>query len=191
MNPSVIESAKTAPANQMTATATVLFVDDYEALRNFVQSVLEQYGYRCTTAANAAEARGRLKEQTFDLAVLDVRMPGESGLDLAKYIRKEFPDIAVLMATGEDDLRVADSALKAGACGYLVKPFEANQLLINVASVLDRQRLEKENRQLRNELERLAKARTVEAQEVAQRSSQSTRDLPATPEKPGCPAVSL
>ncbi len=156
MNANLTESPKAATAAPMTAKAAVLFVDDYEAMRNFVKMVLERSDYRCTTAANSAEARRCLAEQTFDVAVVDVTMPGESGLALAKSIRTDYPNTAVLMATAIDDLRVADAALKAGAYGYLVKPFEANQLLINLAGVLDRRRLEREAQQQRKELERVS-----------------------------------
>jgi putative two-component system response regulator len=161
MNTRLAEFPKTTPADRKTATAAVLFVDDYEAMRTFVKAVLERNGYRCTAAANSAEARKCLGEQMFDLAVLDVTMPGESGLSLAKSIRTDYPHTAVMMATAIDDLRTADSALKAGVYGYLVKPFEANQLLINVAGVLDRRRLERESQQQRNELKRLVRTRTL------------------------------
>ena len=155
------EFPKAAPRDRKAATAAVLFVDDYEAMRTFVKVLLERSGYRCTSAANSAEARQCLSEQMFDLAVLDVTMPGESGLVLAKSIRTTYPNTAVLMATAVDDLRVAEAALKAGAYGYLVKPYEANQLLINVACVLDRRRLERAGQQQRNELKRLARTRTL------------------------------
>jgi putative two-component system response regulator len=158
------------PSSQ--AATSVLFVD--------VKLLLERRGYRCTTAANSAEARQRLSEQAFELAVVDIQMPGESGLDLAKSIRADYPNTAVLMATGIDDLRVADAALKAGAYGYLVKPFEENQLLINVAAVLDRRKLELENQQQQVELERLIKARAVEVQLAAERLSQNGENLQAT-----------
>jgi DNA-binding NtrC family response regulator len=157
------------------AATTVLLVDDYEAMRVFGKRVLEGSGYRCTTAANAVEARQYLCEQTFDLAVLDVNMPGESGLDLAKSIRADYPDTAVLMATGVDDLRAAASALKAGAYGYLVKPYEANHLLINVAGVLERRKLERQNQSLARLA--LLKAQLVFERRKLERESQPAAEL--------------
>ena len=81
-------------------------------------------------------------------------MPGESGLDFAHDVLADYPDTAVVMVTGADDRRHAETALAFGAYGYMLKPFKPNELLINVANALRRRALEIENREHREPLER-------------------------------------
>jgi putative two-component system response regulator len=131
----------------------VLIVDDDDRTRRLEADLLERNGYTCTLAASTAEARVQLTRESYDLALVDIRMPGESGLELAKTITAKHPDTATLMVTADDDPHVADSALEAGAYGYVVKPFQANELLINVASSLRRRKRERENRTKCEQLE--------------------------------------
>ena len=104
----------------------LLIVDDEEWVRRVECLTLESNGYCCTPAACPAEARERLQQRRFDLALVDVKMPGESGLELATDICRQAPGTAVLMVTGEDDPAIAKLALEIGTYGYLVKPFHLN-----------------------------------------------------------------
>ena len=90
-------------------------------------------------------------------------MPGESGLDFAQEVLADYPDTAVVMVTGADDRRDAETALANGAYGYMLKPFKPNELAINVANALRRRALEIENREQRNRLEQTVLERTVHA----------------------------
>ena len=76
----------------------------------------------------------------------DIRMPGESGIDLLTELTADFPDVAVVMTTGVDDPHIADVAFGIGAFGYMVKPFDTNELLISLASALHRRDLESAQR---------------------------------------------
>ncbi|MEX0611661.1 MAG: HD domain-containing phosphohydrolase [Pirellulales bacterium] len=145
----------------------VLVVDDEERLRQLEVRMLQGERYSCTTAASSAEARQCLLRQRFDLALVDVNMPGESGLSLAKFIRDEFPATATLIVTGLDDLKVAKQALEAGTYGYLVKPFEKNDLLIQVRAALIRRMREKADRDHRTQVEQTLEERTVSMLELS------------------------
>ncbi|HEV2756305.1 MAG TPA: HD domain-containing phosphohydrolase [Actinomycetota bacterium] len=142
--------------------AAVLLVDDEESFRAMLGRLLERAGYSCSAAADAPQARDALRHRSFDLVLADVDMPGTSGLDLAREIRTDYPDTAVVMVTGIDDTRVARAALELGAYGYVVKPFEANEILVEVASALRRRALEIENRAHRERLELMVRERTGE-----------------------------
>ena len=122
----------------------VLIVDDDSALRSWAQRTLSTQGYASEVAASTHEARDVLDREPFDVALLDVNMPGESGIELLARVRVEYPTMAVLMVTGEDDLGIATTAIELGAYGYLVKPVRAGELLINVANALHRRRREAE-----------------------------------------------
>ncbi|MEK6525425.1 MAG: HD domain-containing phosphohydrolase, partial [Nitrospirota bacterium] len=106
-------------------------------------------------------ARSRLEEEQFALILCDVNMPGESGLQLIKYVINEHPDTAAVMVTGLDDPQLANIALEVGAYGYIIKPFESNEVLINVANALRRRRLEIDNTAHREKLEQTVLQRTA------------------------------
>ena len=103
---------------------------------------MRESGYLCDTAGDADGARERLGAGSYELALLDVNMPGDSGIDLLTEIRREHPDVAVVMVTGEDSLELAMSAIELGAYGYLVKPVSQGVLTINIANALHRRRIE-------------------------------------------------
>jgi putative two-component system response regulator len=153
----------------VTEKIQVLIVDDEEPIRRTLRTLLEGHGYACTLSANAGEARRCLEEQPFALVLSDVNMPGESGLDLVRHIIGRYVDTAVMMVTGVDDPELANIALELGAYGYIIKPFEFNEILINVANALRRRRLEIENRTYRERLEYLVFERTMELREAVAR----------------------
>lgn len=155
----------------------ILVVDDDEQIRNSLPRLLELSGYSSTTASDAAEARLRLEEQEFALALIDVGMPGESGMQLLEYVSSECRGTAAVMVTGRDDPALATTALEIGAYGYIIKPFRANEMLINVANALLRRRLEIENREYRERLERLAGLRSEELWATIGRLEQAEQEL--------------
>ena len=116
----------------------LLIVDDEEPLRRWAERVMRGNGYTCEGAGDANEARERLKNDSYRLALLDVNMPGDSGIELLCEIRRDHPQVAVLMVTGEDSTELAMTAIELGAYGYLVKPVGAGELVINVANALHR-----------------------------------------------------
>jgi cyclic di-GMP phosphodiesterase len=133
--------------------AELLIVDDDVPLRHWAERVVTDGGYACESAGSAADARDRLEHDAFSLVLLDVRMPGESGMELLSHIRSSFPETAVVMVTGEDDQQLAMSAIEHGAYGYMVKPVRSGELLINVANALHRRRSERDRQQMVDTLE--------------------------------------
>jgi len=115
----------------------LLVVDDDERLRALLQRYLSSNGYRVTTAPGAAEARALMRSMEFDLLILDVMMPGESGLDLTTSVRKE-SSVPILMLTARGDPADRIAGLELGADDYLPKPFEPRELLLRINALLRR-----------------------------------------------------
>lgn len=126
----------------MSALEQILAVDDRPEVLRLIERALSE-DYECQLATNAAEARQYLGRKSFALALCDIELPGESGLDLAREILGRHPGTAVVMATGVEDPAVARAAFDLGAHGYLVKPFWPGQLLITAMNALRRRDLEK------------------------------------------------
>lgn len=145
---------------------SILVVDDEEPIRRLLGYLLQSHGYTVALAADAREARQKLDEQPYALLLCDVNMPGESGMDLVRNILGERPDTAAIMVTGLDSSVLANAALDMGAFGYIVKPFESNEVLIDVANALRRRRLEMENRRHRENLEDIVRTRTMALQQA-------------------------
>jgi putative two-component system response regulator len=157
--------------------ARVLVVDDEEPIRRMLHRLLVRSGYACVTAADAIEARNALQMDEFQLVLTDMDMPGVSGLDLIMQLAHDEPDIATVMVTGLDDTKLAHAALEMGAYGYIIKPFESNEILINVANALRRRSLEIENRNHRQRLESMVRDRTAELWNAIARLEQTEQEL--------------
>ncbi len=115
----------------------LLVVDDDERLRALLHRYLTSNGYRVTAAADAADARALMKSMAFDLLVLDVMMPGESGFDLTKSLRTH-SQVPILILTAKSDAEDRIAGLEFGADDYLPKPFEPRELLLRVGALLRR-----------------------------------------------------
>jgi len=117
----------------------ILVVDDDTRLRELLKTFLSRNGFRVTTAGNTAEAGQRLASLDFDLIVLDVMMPGQTGLDFAAELRKG-NDVPILMLTAMGETKHRIAGLEKGVDDYLGKPFEPRELLLRIQSVLRRGR---------------------------------------------------
>jgi putative two-component system response regulator len=146
----------------------LLIVDDDEALRRSEERVVREEGYSCDGACDADTAREHLRQGSYDLALLDVNMPGDSGMKLLGDIRRDHPEVAVLMVTGEDSTKLAMTAIELGAYGYLIKPVGAGELLINVANALHRRRGEQRNHRLVQRLQATVQERSHTLEEALQ-----------------------
>ncbi len=121
----------------MTDLPHLLVVDDDARLRELLRRYLAEQGFRVTVAADAAEARAKLAAFAFDLIVLDIMLPGESGYDLtAALLRHSRVPILLLSALGEAADRIA--GLERGADDYLAKPFEPRELVLRIRTILRR-----------------------------------------------------
>jgi two-component system phosphate regulon response regulator OmpR len=115
----------------------LLVVDDDRRIRDLLSRFLRAEGYRVTTADNAADARAKLGSLAFDLLVLDVMMPGETGFELAKSLR-ESSAVPILMLTAKAEADSRIQGLELGADDYVPKPFEPRELSLRIANILRR-----------------------------------------------------
>ena len=155
----------------------ILIVDDEEPIRRLLGYLLEPHGYKVALAGEAREARQRMESGSYALVLCDVNMPGESGMDLIRHILTQYPSTAVIMITGLDSPVLANAALDMGAFGYVIKPFEANEVLINVANALRRRKLEIENAMHRENLEEVVRTRTIALQQALEWLERSEKEL--------------
>ena len=126
----------------------ILLIDDEPELRELLEEQLGEAGYRVRAAADGQEGADWLSRQTFDVVICDVRLPRIDGLTLFRRIRQETPSTDVILMTAYSDVVQAVSALKEGAYDYLTKPFDIDELLLQMRRLA-------ENRGLRRELENI------------------------------------
>jgi two-component system phosphate regulon response regulator OmpR len=115
----------------------LLVVDDDRRIRDLLSRYLSSEGYRISTAASAAMARAKLTSLSFDLLILDVMMPGETGFEFARTIR-ETSTVPILMLTARDGAESRITGLELGADDYVTKPFEPRELSLRIANILKR-----------------------------------------------------
>jgi two-component system, OmpR family, phosphate regulon response regulator OmpR len=115
----------------------LLVVDDDRRIRDLLSRYLRSEGYRVTTADTAADARAKLDGLCFDMLILDVMMPGESGFELAASIRTS-STVPILMLTARDAAESRIKGLEIGADDYVSKPFEPRELSLRIANILKR-----------------------------------------------------
>ncbi|QDU88954.1 Transcriptional regulatory protein ZraR [Pirellulimonas nuda] len=132
----------------------MLIVDDDEELREGLASYFTRRGHAVAQAADAQEALRQLESRAFGVAILDVVMPGMSGMDLLGRMRDEHVDTEVVLLTGEGSIETAVEAMKLGACDFLTKPIRLKQLEGVVHKAVETGRIRKENRQLSDLLRR-------------------------------------
>ncbi len=139
-----------------------LIVDDEIFIGEILSRWLTAEGYTCVTATNGEDALNLLNSDSFQLVICDIMMPGMSGMDLLTIIKPLFPDVAVLMVTAVDDRNTAVLTLELGAYGYIIKPFDRNEILINVVNALERRRLTILSHEYERQLEIKVQERTAE-----------------------------
>jgi len=145
----------------MMMTEKILVVDDEEPVREVVCSLLRNAGFQCHPAVSGLEALEILATgEAFDLVLTDLMMSGLDGIGLLERVRKEYPELPVVMVTAVHDLSVALAAIRNGAYDYLLKPFERDQLLAICRRALENRRLKAENKAYQTNLEALISART-------------------------------
>jgi two-component system, OmpR family, phosphate regulon response regulator OmpR len=115
----------------------ILVVDDDRRLRDLLQRFLSEHDFRVSTARDASDARRQMASITFDLLVLDVMMPGESGFDLTRSLRGVV-DVPILLLTARAEAEDRITGLELGADDYLVKPFEPRELVARIRTILRR-----------------------------------------------------
>ena len=144
----------------------VLVIDDEAMVRKLLCQKLSQEGYRCEEAYCADAALEKLKADPADVAILDMKMPGKSGLELLLDMKKYYPDTAVMMATAINDVNTAIQCMREGAYDYICKPFNLSDVVLSVEGVLERKRLEMEIKEYQQYLEEKVEEQTKEIRKV-------------------------
>src|SRR6059036_2284839 len=131
--------------------ANILVVDDQDSIRHFVSKALEAEGYTVQTMASVREARAAVERDMPDLAVLDLKLPDGTGLELLREIKRVQPEVSVILMTAFGELETAVEAMSAGAFWFVKKPFQNEELLALAARALESQKLRLELRRLRHQ----------------------------------------
>lgn len=141
---------------------TLLILDDEFMIRELLCSALEREGYTCFSAGTAEEAVNIISANAIDLLLLDIMMPGMSGVELLPRLKTSRPDTAIIMVTAVNDVDTALSCIKMGADDYIIKPFGLDRILITVGNSLEKRRLKIENRDYQYNLEKKVQEQTLQ-----------------------------
>jgi len=136
----------------MGSQVNILVVDDEESMRDSCQQALSQDGNRVEAAEDGLTGLAILEKESFDLVILDLKMPGMSGMEVLKKIKEEDPEVVVVVITGYATIESAVEAMKEGAYDYIPKPFTPDSLRMIVERALEKRKLSLENVLLRTEL---------------------------------------
>jgi len=131
----------------------ILIAEDELSLRTILKKLFSKKGYDVDTAGDGQVALNKLKEQTFDLAILDIKMPSLSGLEVLESLKKIQTKTTIIIMTAQDTMRNAVDAMKLGAYDYITKPFELEELEMIVDKALEARRLTEEVKSLKQEIE--------------------------------------
>jgi|WetSurMetagenome_2_1015567.scaffolds.fasta_scaffold113050_3 DNA-binding NtrC family response regulator len=115
----------------------ILIVDDEQMICTLLLEILGEQGYVCETAENTGKALEILRNHAFDIALVDVKMPGLSGMDLLSAIHKSYKSTSVIMITAVNDISTAVEAIKNGASDYIIKPFRVDEIRSRIRLVLE------------------------------------------------------
>jgi two-component system nitrogen regulation response regulator NtrX len=132
----------------------VLIIDDEEGIRESLSGIFEDEGYAALTASSGEEALKMLREQSPDLIMLDVWLPGIDGVQTLKEIKNLKPDLPVIMISGHGNIELAVKATKTGAYDFLEKPLSLERVILAAKRALERRTLEMENKALKRDLTR-------------------------------------
>ncbi len=135
-------------------TGSILIIDDETEVLASLDELLKIEGYETATATTAAAGLEKLAKEPFDLVLLDISLPDSNGIDVLKAIKRDSPEIPVIMITAYDSSQVAFQASREGAESYITKPWDNDKLLLEIRNLLDRSRLRAENVLLRRALKR-------------------------------------
>ena len=160
----------TAPNTTAKAQGRVMVVDDEENTRIGLRRLLEGRGYDVILAKDAEEALECLNAGSCDVMLIDYKMPGMNGVELAHAVRQQYPEIATIIVTAHGTISMAVQAMKEGVKDYLTKPVNPEELLVTLGRVLEHKRLSEEVDELRREL-----AERYELQNIVGRSQPMLR----------------
>jgi putative nucleotidyltransferase with HDIG domain len=140
----------------------ILIIDDEVTIRRLLRQKLTRQGYQCEEACSADEALEKLITYPADLIMLDMKMPGMSGLDLLPILKHIYPETAVIIATAVAEANLAIQSMRLGAADYITKPFNLDEVIISVEKVLEKRQLEKQIKEYQTHLQQKVEQQTLE-----------------------------
>lgn len=132
---------------------TIVIADDEASVRELLKRIVGEAGYQVYLAADGREALELVSTYRPSLVLLDIKMPGMSGIEVLQQIGMNWPDTCVVMATAVVETQTAVEAMKLGAYDYLTKPFNRDEVLLTITRALEKKALEIENDRHKRELE--------------------------------------
>jgi putative two-component system response regulator len=140
----------------------ILIVDDETGIRRLLNHKLSKAGYTCQEAESAERALEKMKASPAELMILDIKMPGKSGIELLPEIKAKYPNTSVIMATAITDASNAINCMREGADDYICKPFNLEEVAISADKALEKRRLELEIREYQERLQQKVEEQTAE-----------------------------
>lgn len=140
----------------------ILIVDDEPMIRRILYLKLSKLGYHCEEAGSADEALVQMMVHNADLILLDVKMPGKSGIELLPELKTNYPNTAVIMATAVAETNLAIQCMRLGADDYITKPFGLDEIVMSVVRTLEKRLLEQKIRDFQENLEKKVEEQTLE-----------------------------
>ena len=140
----------------------ILIVDDEPMIRRLLRQKLSKQGYHCEEASSSEEALVKMKTYTADLMLLDMKMPGKSGMDLLPELQSKYPDLAVIMATAVNETNLAIQCMRLGAEDYIAKPFNLDEVALNIEKTLEKKKLEQKIKEFQEQLKQRVEQQTIE-----------------------------
>ena len=139
-----------------------MIVDDEAMIRRLLHQKLTKQGYHCEEASCSDEALDKMKTYPADLIMLDMKMPGKSGMDLLPELKASYPDTAVIMATAVAEANLAIQCMRLGADDYITKPFNLDEVVLNVEKTLEKRMLELQIKEYQEHLQQKVEQQTIE-----------------------------
>src|ERR1700694_6263622 len=131
----------------------MLFADDEKSLQEFMRAELPRLGHEVTVCPDGRAALKALEKSAFDAAILDLRMPGMTGIEVLEHLKKVSPDTEAVMMTGHASMETAVEAMRLGALDYITKPCKLAEVEAVLIKVLDQRHLKHKNLALQNRVE--------------------------------------
>ena len=144
----------------------ILIVDDEAAIRRLLHQKLFRQGYHCEEACSSEEALDKMRTYSADLILLDMKMPGKSGMDLLPELKTKYPDTAVIMATAVAEANLAIQCMRLGADDYITKPFNLDEVILNLEKTLEKRMLEIKIKEYQEHLQQKVDRQTVEIRKL-------------------------
>ena len=144
----------------------ILIVDDEPMIRRLLHQKLAKQGYHCEEACSSEEALDKMRNYNADLILLDMKMPGRPGIDLLPELKTRYPGLAVIMATAVNETNLAIQCMRLGAEDYICKPFNLDEVALNVEKTLEKKRLEQKIKEFQEHLQQKVEQQTVEIRKL-------------------------